>query len=126
MQPHEERGVYELKNDHRRFDSLFSDPALGVEALESVLDEIERSGGVRLVPRGGEEFVLPTGREPHLAEAPDPALTPLRPDKDNDSGDNVDRPEGDQCHGGPFKTRGESQSSEVEEDQRNPVSSGQD
>lgn len=34
--------VYELENDHRRFDRLFSDPALGVEAMESVLDEIYR------------------------------------------------------------------------------------
>jgi hemerythrin-like domain-containing protein len=34
--------LYELENHHRRFDSLFSDPALGVEALESVLDDIYR------------------------------------------------------------------------------------
>jgi len=34
--------VFELENDHRRFDTLLSDPALGVEALESVLDEIYR------------------------------------------------------------------------------------
>jgi len=34
--------VYELEDDHRRFDSLFSAPALDVEALEAVLDEVYR------------------------------------------------------------------------------------
>lgn len=72
--------VDELEDDHRRFESLLSDPALAVDALESVLDEIYRHIAVEeydLFPEVARNLTARLRREPLLAGATDPAPTDL-------------------------------------------------